>query len=389
MNGKWWKKTAVLCLFMLVLTAHTALAGQGSNGKGAAFPRYKKTVVLTMKDPNILKKLGYGSNSYQKKHKLSVEEFLDAAISVARRKASTKVRYKIVVPPGKYKDQSLSFDIPSNTVLYAKGAVFTYRRGMNPFYGMGKSNILIQGGTWDFSKITPGGSTLIPVCNRKNIAFKNVTIKGNCLAHIMEFADVKGLTLSGCRFSGNQYDETLQPKEAVELDVAEMSACPPASVYNGKGCHNVLIEKCTFQKVARGVGSHNYLTGSVKIENPSFRNVTIRNNTFKNCSGEAIFLMNMKNVTVSGNKVTSAKRTGIFIENCRNVLAQKNHVSKITAFTGEREIYGPYKAALAVAASYGLVIKNNVLSKTPGGTACYYYGPKTDQGVTESGNLVK
>ena len=381
MKKGWFSRLVLMTAVLMVLCGTGVWAKTGSNGKGAVFPKYKKTVVLTMKDPNLWKKLGY-----KKKTKMSTETFLDDALRAARRHATRKVRYKVVVPPGRYRNMYMG-GVPSNTCLYAKGATFVYSYAENPFEGMGKENVLIQGGTWDCSARSTGGYTLVPLCHRKNIAFKNVTLKGNCLSHIMEFADINGLTFSGCTISGNSKGTLVQPKEAVELDVADPAAVPSSAPFNGKGCHNVLFEKCTFKNVARGVGSHNFLEGSVEIENPSFRNVTFRNNTFKNCEGEGIFILHMKNVTISGNKIIGAKRTGIYVEDCTNVLIQKNKISKVTAYTGERTIYGTYKTGVAVAVSDGVVVKNNVLSATPGAYQCF--SNLGNKNVTASDNLLR
>lgn len=134
---------------------------------------------------------------------------------------------------------------------------------------------------------------------------------------------------------------------------------------NGKGCHNVLIENNEFDKISRGVGSHNEKL-SVVEDNP-YTNVTIRNNTFKDLKGEAIYIKWWKNSTVEKNIIQNGKRAGIFVDCSSKLRISNNTIRKISGFTGERRSnYGPETAGVMLRDSHNNTIQGNVLSQCRG-----------------------
>ncbi|MBR3001156.1 MAG: right-handed parallel beta-helix repeat-containing protein [Oscillospiraceae bacterium] len=396
-----------MLVFLLFSQAVSAAAASGAKYVGARLPNYQKLIVLRNNDPNINAKLGIGK-SHDLKKPDQIDYYINAAIACARKYASDTRQVVIVIAPGTYYPKTGNFSIPSNTYLYAKGATISYRnknRGCiftnDKIYRQGEAgnapvtkssrNIRIVGGTWDISMYGPTQSyattSVIRYSNMQNLVIQDVTIKVNRKHHIMEFADIDGLTILGCMISRNDNNSDVQPKEAIQLDVAEDSAFKNCK-QTGKGCHKVIIENCKFLNCSRGVGSHNSVGGI--IQNPSYTNVTIKNNIFKNLKAEAVFFMHGNGITIYGNKVYGCQRAGVYLEADKNVLVRNNGFDRVTSMTGSRGgTYGTFRAAVAYADVSGLSSTANRLTNTSGGSLLYRYGGGGgDSGSGSSGGIV-
>ncbi len=324
---------------------------------------------------------------------------LKAAEIDAYEHATKSHPYKIVIAPGTYKtDQSVY--LPGNTWLYAKGATIIGTDGgtgaqptsmirnfetcTSSFYSgskAGKSlyvnnisrNIKIEGGTWknlECKSENALNGAAIRFSNVRNLIISDVTIKCKKRQHIVEVADIKGMTMKGCSLSGNTVDNSasynVQPKEALQLDVAiYIKDKNPAFNYSkqtGKGCHNVIIKNNTFKNVARGLGSHNGTYGVV--ESKPYTNVTVQNNTVQKCAGEGIFAQHWSKCTIKNNTVKNARRAGIYLKESNNNVVRGNKISNIKSFTGKRrKEYGSYKAGIAVCLANNNRITGNTLPK--------------------------
>ena len=325
---------------------------------------------------------------------------LKNALTLAAEKASSSRQYKIIIPKGTH-ICSMVFYVPSNTWIYANGAVLDFNRSSGEkaymltnweAYGgkavtKSQKNIRITGGTWDISG-WPADSTwnkVSPVrfCNVRNLVIEKVRIKANRTQHLMEFADVTGLKITGCRISGNSATDGIQPKEAIQLDVAEEDAFPKC-ITNGKGCHNVVIEHNTFTDVARGVGSHNFVHSTT--QNPSYTNVFICDNTFSKVYAEPIHVLHAKGMTISGNVIKSGKRAGIYLEDCSYTLISKNTIKKITAYSGDRgAAYGTFRSGTILAGCRYIDIVNNIMTGINSSGPYYSHGNPSSN-ITASGN---
>lgn len=323
---------AILCIMALMMAAPVCvLAAAGSSAKGARLPKYETVKTITVEEDNF-------SISFKR------------ALAEADENANAKCQYKIVVPPGKYTLTNL-LRITSNTWIYAKGATITlsdqvnrvFRTEPNQFY----ENIKIEGGVWDASKQPLNNNKydmMFRFSHVKNMILTDMSLKCRRSNHIVEVSDMNGFTVKNCEISGNDNYLQVQPKEALQLDVATKGAMVNCTPYNGKGCHNVLITNNTFSNVSRGLGSHSEAKGAEK--NP-YTNITIENNTFKNCKGEAIHILYWKNCSVLKNKISKAKHAGIYIESSSANRVENNIITSISAYSGERRPqYGSDRAGI-------------------------------------------
>lgn len=346
--------SAVL-LFAMPICAWGASAG--SNATGAKLPNYKTVVTKTVDTSE----LGFSTS-------------MAAYLSEAAKNANKNTQYKIVIPPGTYTARYWQ-NVPSNTWIYAEGATIQALKGKkrmvlltNQEIGKSTENIIIEGGTWDTTTQSMDDSpetAPFRFAHTKNLIFKDMVIKCNRKSHLIEVSDINGMTVQGCKISGNNYCTDVQPKEAIQLDVATKAAMVNMTPYNGKGCHNVLVENNSFNKVARGIGSHNEKEAIVEA-NP-YTQVTVRNNTFSNLKGEAIYLKWWKSGTIEKNTVQNGTRTGIFMESSSKIRVANNTVNKITAFTGKRkQTYGSATAGIILRNCNSNYIQGNNVSQCKG-----------------------
>lgn len=356
-----WLVSAML-LFCMPLSVQAAT---GSSAKGAKLPSYAKVVTITVDQDNF-------SKSFYR------------ALEEARTKANSKTQYKIIIPPGNY-EATHTYRVPSNVYVYAKGAVIDRKAtGKCVFMcdpNKSYSNIKIEGGVWDTTSQPANyapDTALVRYAHVKNMIIQDATFKCKRGGHILEFSDMNGLTIKGCKISGNTIYRNVQPKEAIQLDVATKPAMVNCTPYNGKGCHNVIIENNQFTNVARGVGSHNDMKG---VEKNPYTNVTVRNNTFKTLKGEGIFVMHWKNCTIEKNTIQNGMHVGIYVNSCSYNKIANNTIKKIKAFTGARKTqYGGTTAGVMIYQTTKTSITKNVLSQCSGKVVY-------DQGLCKSNSI--
>lgn len=345
---------AVLMMSLLLMLAAPVCAHAASAGgkaTGAKLPNYKRVVTINVEREKF-------SKSFVK------------ALKEAEEKATNTTQYKIVIPKGTH-EATNTYRIPSNTWVYAKGAVIKRKATGSCFLACnpGKTyrNIKIEGGTWDATGQPSNfalDQTLVRFAHVKNLIFQDMTIKCRRGGHIIEVGDINGMTVKGCKISGNNVYRNVQPKEAIQLDVATKSGMNECTPYNGRGCHNVIIENNSFSNVARGVGSHSTAAGAQR--NP-YTNITVRNNKFQNLKGEAVFVLNWENCTIQKNAVTNGKRTGIYLESCSGVKVNSNTMKKITPFTGTRkQTYGGSVSGVLLRVSDNNYVYSNRIMQSGG-----------------------
>lgn len=349
-------------LLLLMSMPMTVSAAIGStNTKGAVIPKYKKVIVKNV-DP------------------AKFDKTFNEALLEAGENANKEIQYKIVIPPGNYSAGRL-YKIPSNTFIYAKGATINAtgtRVGMvitNPTKS--SENIIIEGGTWStLQQPNSVDGTVFRFLGVDNMMLKDMVIKTKRKSHIVEVADMNGFTVIGCTISGNNKDNSqpyknVQPKEALQLDVATRTAMPgfdtTANMYNGKGCHRVLIKNNRFLNCARGVGSH---SGTGRgIESRPYTDINIIGNTMQNLLGEGIFGQDWRNSTISGNTISKARQTAIHFEDAFNIRVNKNKIGLIEQYSGQRKnTYDPngiYGIGILVRKSNSIYIDNNLFNKLP------------------------
>lgn len=350
------KKILLFFVSLLLIFLPVNVLGAGNNSStGAEIPAYANVTVVSVDPDNF-------------------DRSFNNALKEAAVKASTSNQYKIIISPGNYV-QGHSYIIPGNTYIYAVGATITAKDNrVTLFRGdvtKPSENIIVEGGTW-ISTIYHGGGTAIRFMSVKNLLLKNITAKVNRCAHIVELSDVKGVTITGCTLSGNNSDVNatvgVQPKEAIQLDVSTLSAMPGSEVssnmYNGKGCHKVLITENRIINCARGIGSHSSIIGAEK--NP-YTYISVKNNVIKNCLGEGIFGQGWKNTTISGNTIQKCKQSGIHLQDASNVWATKNKITDVKRYTGRRKsTYDPegkYGVGIRILRCKKITVDNNQITK--------------------------
>lgn len=166
----------------------------------------------------------------------------------------------------------------------------------------------------------------------------------------MEVAGINGLRIENCTFRDQVLDKdhsTLTP-EAIQIDVLV-----PKHM-NGYRCEdlpmkNIVVNKCTFTNVPRGVGSHS------SILNNYVNGVTITNNTFTNMGSAAIQGMNYINCLISDNTIKNSPRgIALYTVNTKGVYfgstAGKDGVASSTS-----------KAYRTPPANQNIVITRNVI----------------------------
>ena len=345
---------AILALYLAAFATNTFAATGNTRNKGAQFPNYSQVKTIYVSADNFDR------------------EFYDA-LEAAEYGASNSVQYKIILPKGTF-TQGHAYTIPSNTYVYAVGTTINTTGSRKSIFRGNMShkteNIIVEGGIWStLSQTYTGDSTCIRFTGVKNLMLKNVTVNVKRIGHIIEVADINGFTMTGCTLSGNNLDTAknpynVQPKEALQLDIATRSAIPgyntKASMYNGKGCHNVLITNNTFVNCGRGLGSHSGLKGA---EKDPYTYITVKNNVIRNCIGEGIYGQNWKNTTIYGNTIQNCKQTGILIMQTRNVVVRSNRISQVRRYTGKRQkVYDPkkrYGCGVLIRQSKKYTVKSN------------------------------
>lgn len=332
----------------------------GSNGKGATIPQYNNIVVKEV-DPN------------------NFDRTLNLALLEAEEKANRNTQYKIVIPPGSYQAGRV-YRIPSNTHVYARGATINAtktRVTMFSTYSDRRSeNIIMEGGVWStLSQPDSVDGTPVRILGVENVVFQDLTIETKRKGHIIEAADVIGFTIKGCTFSGNNKDskppyKNVQPKEALQLDVATESALPSFTttpgMLNGKGCHNVIISNNRFINCARGLGSHSG-TGNGAEKQP-YTNITVVGNTIRNTLGEGIYAQDWRNCTIQNNTINDGRQAGIFLLDASNTLICGNSIDDMGKYTGQRKsTYDPrgiYGVGMLIRHCSNLYVNNNRISRT-------------------------
>lgn len=349
------KKTFILFAFLLTVLFPVSVFGVGNDSAtGAKIPKYANVTEIQV-DGN------------------DFDRSFSNALNTAASRASSRNQYKIIIPPGRYV-QGHSYVIPGNTYVYAVGATITANDSrITIFKGdltKPTENIIVEGGTW-ISTVYHDGGSAIRFMGVKNLLLKGVTMKVKRCAHIVEVADVIGFTMTGCTLSGNNTDVNatvnVQPKEALQLDVATPAAMPgggiTSNMFNGKGCHKVLITKNTFVNCARAVGSHSGLTGA---EKSPYTYITISGNNIKNCLGEGIHGQDWENTTISGNVIQKCRQTGIYLLDAKNVRVTQNKITDVRKYTGKRKsVYDPsgiYGTGIRITRCRKITADNNQIS---------------------------
>lgn len=156
-------------------------------------------------------------------------------------------------------------------------------------------DIAIIGLTFAGNGSDPNGSVGIGYC-------KNLTISGCRFIntghwHAIELMSVDGATISGCQFSGyysvGGVDSSIG--EAIQLDASYSSGSPgPLGSGNGLPCRRIVVEKCYFNGLPVGIGSHYAVSDGIIYD------VYVRYCSFEDCK-KGVSFKSVRGVTLDGN----------------------------------------------------------------------------------------
>lgn len=259
----------------------------------------------------------------------------DVAIQKAMNKAS-KVNGTVYIPKGTWY-LSKTLLISSNTAVNADSQAVIKRHPDYYFINLirskdnaqgysGTSNISIIGGTWDgnnFSHLDTARN-LFYFYHGKNILIKNINIKNVVGNHFIELSAVQNAVINNCTFSNYQKCKVAgssSTSEAIQLDYANKDSSSCSYPYDNTACNNITISNNTFKNCLSGIGSHH--------PEAAHTNITIVNNYFENIGNTCLNLANMKKVKILNNRASNVVRfvsawggsTGYF---CQNTVKANN-----------------------------------------------------------------
>ena len=210
------------------------------------------------------------------------------ALKEADQNASSDSPYTIKVEAGSYQLR-YALRLCSFTTLDLTGVTLTQTSSDQNMLRVGSyqdieevgycyQDMTLIGGTFDQKNNT---TVAVKGAHAKNLTIKNVTVKNTYNAHLMEYAGVKGLTISGCTLENQKIDNTHLYYEAIQLDILVPEHYNNYA-YEALPNSSILVENCRFKNVPRGFGSH------TAILNEPVNGVTIKDCTFTNCESAAI-----------------------------------------------------------------------------------------------------
>ncbi|MBO4579856.1 MAG: S-layer homology domain-containing protein [Clostridiales bacterium] len=246
------------------------------------------------------------------------------ALNAAKKRASEDEPFTVKLPADQTYELNLALKIFSNTTLDLNGSTLVMAPTGDSFNMIhigsydsdktgvtgydGYENITIKNGTLDGDG---NSSTLLKGAHATNVKIENMTLKHTVSTHLSEFAAINKLTVTDCKFSDMKLSGAKETfYEAIQLDVLVPSHF---GNYHAEALpvKNVKVTGCTFTNVPRAVGSH------TAILNAPMTDITIENNTIKDCISAGIQICNWKNVTIKGNTITNCPRgIAVFSVNC-------------------------------------------------------------------------
>lgn len=144
-------------------------------------------------------------------------------------------------------------------------------------------------------------SCILRLCHCENILIKNVSFLNNYFSHHCELAASRNVRFIGCSFIGQVSNLNISSSEAIQLDILDKIHFYGFTSYDNTMNDNILIDKCYFKNVYRGIGTHNYFNGLYQT------NISITNCTFHNITDSAISSVNFKNIEYSNNNFINCK----------------------------------------------------------------------------------
>lgn len=229
----------------------------------------------------------------------------------------------IFIPNGTYEiDEILSLSeghnikMESETILKRMGSqytIFTNGKMGDNFSGYnGNGNIVIDGGVLEVNGVsdTTNGMGIV-IGHSSNILIKNVTIKNVYNLHHIEVNSSKNVIIQNCVFDGFTHDGSREFSEAIQIDMAKNNdVFPLFGSYDGTLCNNVIIDKCYFNNVGAGIGTHVTDIGVFHSD------IYINNCKMENLLHNGISGLIMNNLSINNVRVENVGKYGVQLTNC-------------------------------------------------------------------------
>lgn len=152
-------------------------------------------------------------------------------------------------------------------------------------------------------------SCILRLCHSNNIKIKNVTFLNNYYSHHAELAACQNVTFINCIFNGQVSDLNISSSEAIQIDILDKIHFYGFTSYDNTMNDNIIVEKCVFKNLYRGVGTHNY------FKNMYQTNITITHCVFQNITDCGISAVNFKNINFTDNKFLNCKYSAFYRDN--------------------------------------------------------------------------
>lgn len=259
----------------------------------------------------------------------------------------------------------------------------------------GEGNIHFHGGTIDLNaKGAPipkeRNLSAFDLSHGENISFTNLTIENGQNGHYFQIASCKKVLFDNCHLRNNIYTNSKSKLfEAIQIEIATHKTFPAFGGYDGTISRDIIIEKCTFENVIRGIGTHGDVRGNIdkvaycenirilnndfdgSVDNmlnlTAYKNTVVENNIIKNAGGYGINLVNFYESSIRGNTVIGSVKSGIFIQGSHNNLISKNYYKDVCV----RE-KSNFSAILLESSSNNVFEGDTVFSSKPNYTYAFY-----------------
>ena len=239
----------------------------------------------------------------------NITEPLKQSLQFCALNASSQNVLTIKMPAGEYvitktntATSNTVLDLTNGTIIRndcpGRGNIINSPSG---YYGYdGLYNFTLRGGELSYTDNNVNESTLSRIAHANGVRFENVKFTDGFISHFVEVAGSTNVVFDRCVFDGFTGDLSTSSCEAIQIDILEedehFSGFP---FYDGTMNNGVTVENCVFNNLVSGVGTKSMFHGYYQ------NNITIRNNTFTNLSGCAIFCTAYVNTDIYGNTITN------------------------------------------------------------------------------------
>lgn len=231
------------------------------------------------------------------------------------------------------------------------------------------SDITITGGAWDGDATGAHDADCFYFGHAKNITITNTTIMNNSGAHLIEFAGVQNALVENVELYGytmcteKGYTATQSEKEAIQIDYCSSVSAPAMTPYDGTACDNITIRNCKIHDYMAGIGTH------TKGVNPS-TNIRIENNTFENITNACINLPNFSNVTINNNTAKNCT-TFVYASGSQGIISN-NTVTNGISYTPVTTSGLRAKNGITISNGSNFTIQNNTFEKAKSNGICVW-----------------